>query len=227
MISKRSGCRAGSRHPTPSPREETRSNRLDSHRTAHPESPPYPPSRGTGDLPRALEGSCRACPCAGVQAVTAPHSVRRAEGVSPGADVPTASPSLSPRTRGTLGGERTLSVPGYARTRAGVSHGATAPLQAGGAGGLGPPAEAGTPLASAGSPWGAVGASAEPDREQALAPAPPQRAHSPLNRRPVAPRGPASRAANSMACSAAPGCMARLGCALGHRGATAVERTDP
>lgn len=68
----------------------------------------------------------------------------------PGADLPTASPSLSPRTSGTLGGERTLSVPGYARTRAGVSHGATAPLQAGGAGGLGPPAEAGTPLASAG-----------------------------------------------------------------------------
>ena len=58
-------------------------------------------------------------------------------------------------------------------------------------------------------------------------PAPaPARAHSPLSRRPVAPRSPASSTATSTACGAAPGCMARLGCAFGRRGPTAVEREE-
>lgn len=60
-------------------------------------------------------------------------------------------------------------------------------------------------------------------REPAPAPA---RAHSPLSRRPVAPRSPASSTASSTACSAAPSCMARLGCAFRRRGAKAVERED-
>ena len=126
-----------------------------------------------------------------------------------------------------------MRVPGYPGTRAGLSRWAK---QAGRAGGLGPPAGRGRPQplqrAAGEAPRprrrpAAGGVQAVPLRNPTWNQPPPQRAHSPLSRRPVAPRGPASSAANSMACSAAPGCMARLGCALGRRGASAVERRDP
>lgn len=120
-------------------------------------------------------------------------------------------------------------------TRAGLHCGAMAPLEAGHAEGCplvgwgggealsaarGPGKRHGVPE-TVGSRWGAVGASASPPGDRP----PPRRAHSPLSRRPVAPRGPASSPASSTARSAAPSGMARLWGALGHRGAPAAACT--
>lgn len=124
-------------------------------------------------------------------------------------------------------------IPGISKTRAAESRGATAPLQAGGAGGPGPPAEAGSPLAegrrveealrTARSSWGVVGARAEPDREPAAAPARSLTAQQAAGGAP----GPRQQRGQQHGLQRGSRLHGRLGCDPAPRSATAVERTDP